>query len=183
MGLTLPPNDPRNPLAKKTKTKSNIADGRNSKDMEVGDDLVAFINRNVTPYPTEVGGPAFDLIPVEKLKDQMVNIARMHAKQEYSRIMELVAVLQKQAQEVKKRLDITDLVHAAKYEFQIYHGQCYWLVRDHNKGGTRLTQTGPTDWTTGSPAEYEYVCRVKWLGDYTWIEVDEEGRDVWSDGI
>jgi hypothetical protein len=163
------------------KKKSNLADGRTSKDMEVGDSLVEFINRNSTPYPVEVGGPAFDLIPVEKQKDIMVNVARMHAKQEYSRIMELVTVLQRQADEVRTRLDITDLVHAAKYEFQIYHGQCYWLVRDHRKGGTRLTHNGPTSWTTGGPDEYEYICRVKWLGDYTWIEVDEEGNDVWSE--
>jgi hypothetical protein len=163
------------------KKKSNLADGRDSKDMQVGDSLVEFINRNNTPYPVEVGGPAFDLIPVEKQKDIMVNVARMHAKQEYSRIMELVAVLQRQADEVRTRLDITDLVHAAKYEFQIYHGQCYWLIRDHRKGGTRLTQTGPEDWTTGGPEEYEYICRVKWLGDYTWVEVDEEGNDVWTD--
>ena len=114
-----------------------------------------------------------DLIPIEKQKDIMVNVARMNAKQEYNRIMELVEVLQKQANAVRKRLDITDLVHAAKYEFQIYHGQCYWLVKDHRKGGTRLTHTGPNDWSTGGPNEYEYICRVKWLGDYTWVEVEE----------
>jgi hypothetical protein len=175
MDLMLPPDDPRNP---KTKTKSNIADGRDSRDMEVGGDLVAFINRNVTPYPTEVGGPAFDLIPVEKQKDIMVNVARMHGHQEYRRIMELVAVLQRQADEVRQRLEITDLVHAAQYSFQIYHGQCYWLARDLARGGTLLTQTGPTEWTTAPPDYYEYICRVKWLGDYTWIEVDLNGESV-----
>ena len=163
------------------KKKSNLADGRDSKDMEVGDSLVEFINRNTTPYPVEVGGPAFDLIPVEKQKDIMVNVARLHAKQEYNRIMELVAVLQRQADEVRKRVDITDLVHAAKYSFQIYHGQCYWLAYDRWHGGTILTQTGPAEWTTTAPDYYEYICRVKWLGDYTWIEVDEEGNDVWTD--
>jgi hypothetical protein len=163
------------------KDKPNSADGRDSYDSTSTGELIEFFNKNVTPYPTEVGGPAFDLIPVEKQKDIMVNVARMHAKQEYSRIMELVTVLQRQADEVRTRLDITDLVHAAKYEFQIYHGQCYWLVRDHRKGGTRLTHNGPRSWTTGGPDEYEYICRVKWLGDYTWIEVDEEGKDVWSE--
>ena len=71
----------------KSKSKSNLADGRNSADMEVGGDLVAFINRNVTPYPTEVGAPAFDLIPIEKQKDIMVNVSRMHGQQEYDRVM------------------------------------------------------------------------------------------------
>ena len=163
------------------KKKSNLADGRDSKDMEVGDSLVEFINRNNTPYPVEVGGPAFDLIPVEKQKDIMVNVARMHARQEYSRIMELVTVLQRQADEVRKRVDITDLVHAAKYSFQIYHGQCYWLAYNRWHGGTILTQTGPAEWSTTAPEYYEYICRVKWLGDYTWIEVDNEGNDVWTD--
>ena len=162
----------------KSKTKSNVADGRNSADMEVGGDLVAFINRNVTPYPTEVGGPAFDLIPIEKQKDIMVNVARMHAQQEYDRIMTLVAVLQQQAESVKRRLEITDWVHAAKYDFQIYHGQCYWLLRERDSTRTRLIQTGPTEWTTGVPCDWEYICRVKWLGDYTWVEVDTNGDNV-----
>jgi hypothetical protein len=175
MGLTLPPDDPNNPKRKK---QLNLADGRTSADMDVGGNLVEFINRNVTPYPTEVGGPAFDLIPVEKQKDIMVNVARMHGHQEYRRIMELVAVLQRQADEVRQRLEITDLVHAAKYSFQIYHGQCYWLARDLARGGTLLTQTGPDEWTTKPPDYYEYICRVKWLGDYTWIEVDLNGESV-----
>jgi hypothetical protein len=175
MGFVLPPDDPRNPKKKK---KSNLSDGRDSYDSTSTGELIQFFNKNVTPYPVDVGGPAFDLIPVEKQKDIMVNVARMHARQEYTRIMELVEVLQRQADEVRKRLDITDLVHAAKHAFQIYHGQCYWLAYDRARGGTLLTQTGPDDWSTTKPDHYEYVCRVKWLGDYTWIEVDNNGESV-----
>jgi len=175
MGFVLPPDDPRDPVDKK---RSNQADGRDSFDMNTGGTLTEFINRNVTPYPTEVGGPAFDLIPVEKQKDIMVNVARMHAQQEYDRIMALVTVLQQQAESVKRRLEITDWVHAAKYDFQIYHGQCYWLLRERDTNRTRLIQTGPADWTTGVPGDWEYICRVKWLGDYTWIEVDLNGESV-----
>ena len=175
MGFVLPPDDPRDPVDKK---RSNQADGRDSFDMNTGGTLTEFINRNVTPYPTEVGGPAFDLIPVEKQKDIMVNVARMHAQQEYDRIMALVTVLQQQAESVKRRLEITDWVHAAKYDFQIYHGQCYWLLRERDTNRTRLIQTGPADWTTGVPGDWEYICRVKWLGDYTWVEVDTNGLHV-----
>jgi hypothetical protein len=158
--------------------KSNLSKGRDSFDAQVGTSLVEFFNKNVTAYPTEVGGPKFDLVPVTKQKDIMINVARMHAQQEYNRITELVEVLQRQAAELKRRLDITDMVHAARYEFQVYHGQTYWLVTDHKRGGTRLTHNGPADWTTGAPAEYEYICQVKWLGDYTWIEVDNNGDSV-----
>lgn len=160
------------------KDKPNSAEGRDSYDSTSSGELIQFFNRNVSPYPVDVGGPSFDLIPIEKQKDIMVNVARLHAKQEYRRIMELVAVLQRQADEVRQRLEITDLVHAAKYSFQIYHGQCYWLAYDRARGGTLLTQTGPTEWTTDPPDYYEYICRVKWLGDYTWIEVDLNGESV-----
>jgi len=157
--------------------ENNRAEGRESYDSKIGDSVVEFFNRNVSPYPTDVGGPSFDLIPIEKQKDIMVNVARMHGHQEYNRIMQLVEVLQQQAASIKRRLDITDMVHAAKYQFQIYHGQSYWLAVDHRKGGTVLTHTGPADWTTGGPSEYEYICRVKWLGDYTWVEVDDKGNE------
>ena len=151
--------------------KSNLAKGRDSYDIQVGTSLVAFFNRNATPYPTDVGGPAFDLIPITKQKDIMVNVARMHGQQEYNRIMELVTVLQKQAESIKRRLEITDMVHAAKYDFQTYHGNVYWLLYDTRKQFTRLTMTGPNDWSSSAPAEYQYICRVRWLGDYTWEEV------------
>ena len=150
---------------------TNRAKGRTSFDVTTGNTVVQFFNRNITPYATESGGFKFDLVPVEKQKDIMVNVARMHAEQEYNRIMELVAVLQRQAAAIKRRLDITDMVHAARYDFQVYHGNTYWLLMDTTHNCTRLSITGPTDWSTGCPEYYEYVCQVRWLGDYTWIEV------------
>ena len=81
--------------------ESNSAKGRNSFDVATGNTLVHFFNRNVTPYATESSGPKFDLIPVEKQKDVMVNVARLHAQQEYDRIMALVDVLSKQADEIR----------------------------------------------------------------------------------
>lgn len=147
----------------------------------MGNSLVEFINRTSTPYPVEVGAPAFDLVPVERQKDIMLNVARMHAQQEYDRIISLVTVLQRQAQSIRRRLEITDAVHSAKYNFQIYHGQIYWLAHDTRISGTVLTHLGPADWTTGAPDAYQYIARVKWLGDYTWIEVDNKGEPV-NDG-
>ena len=125
---------------------TNSAKGRDSFDANIGNSVVAFVNRNVTPYATEAGSIKFDLVPVESQKDLMVNAARLHAQQEYDRIMELVSVLQRQAADIKRRLDITDMVRAAKYDFQTYHGQYYWLITDTKKNCTRLSINGPGDW-------------------------------------
>ena len=64
------------------------------------------------------------------------------------------------------------------YEFQIYHGQIYYLVWHSIQKRTILTLTGEKDWSTSAPDGYEYLARVKWLGDYTWIEVDDKGNPV-----
>jgi hypothetical protein len=152
---------------------SNILKGRDSFDATAGNVLVPFFNRNVTPYATEAGGPQFDLVPVEKQKDIMLNVARMHAQQEYDRIVELVRVLESQAQQIKRRLEITDAVHAAEYQFQTYHGQVYWLVYEREKQKTILSKTGPNGWSSSAPESYEYIAAVKWLGDHTWQEVTD----------
>jgi len=152
--------------------KPNSANGVHSYDSTSTGELIPFFNRNVSEYNTEQG-VKFDLVPVTQQKDLMINAARLHAKQEYDRIMDLVTVLQRQAADIKHRLDITDLVHAAKYDFKLYPGNKYWLVNDTRHGCTRLVHSGPHDWNTGAPPDYEYVCQVQWLGDYTWIEVKD----------
>jgi hypothetical protein len=155
-----------------TEKKSNIAKGRDSYDSTSTGSMIPFFNRNVTPYATKAGGPKFDLIPVTKQKDIMINHARMYAQQEYDRIMELVAVLEKQAQQIKRRLAVTDAVHAAEYQFQVVMGNCYWVVWDRRKEKTLLVLTGPNDWATGVPVDYEYQIQVKYMGDHTWLEIE-----------
>lgn len=153
--------------------KPNSAKGKDSYDSTSTGSLIPFFNRNVTPYPTEVSSPSFDLVPVTQQKDLMINHARMYAQQEYDRIMELVAVLEKQAAQIKRRLEVTDAVHAAEYNFQVVMGNCYWLVFDKNKQKIILTPTGPNDWSTGAPESYEYQTKVKYMGDHTWLEIGD----------
>jgi len=139
--------------------KPNSANGVSSYDSTGTGSLIHFFNRNVTPYATESGGPKFDLVPVEKHKDIMLNVARLHDKQEYDIIMELIYVLHKQAEQIKHRLDLTDMVHAAVYNFQLANGNVYWLLYDHRKQFTRLSIHGPTDWSTGKQEEYEIYSK------------------------
>ena len=155
-------------------SESNSAKGRDSFDIATGNTLVHFFNRNITPYATSTLGPTFDLVPVQQQKDLMINHARMYAQQEYDRIMELVAVLEKQAQDIKRRLDVTDMVHAAEYQFQIVMGNCYWLVRHRRYDKLLLVMTGPNDWNTGAPEDYEYLIQVRYMGDHTWLEIDSK---------
>ena len=153
---------------------SNVSKGRNSYDANVGNTLITFFNRNITPYATESGGPKFDLVPVTEQKDIMINHARIYAQQEYDRIMQLVSVLQNQADELKRRLYVTDLVYESIYQFEPVLGNCYWLVNDTRKNQTLLVMNGPENWNTGKPINYDYITQVKYMGDHTWMEIKNE---------
>jgi hypothetical protein len=158
-------------MEEKPNKKSNTAKGRHSFDADIGGTLVPFLNRNISEYPTEAGAVKFELVSVTQQKDLMINHARMYAQQEYDRIMELVSVLQKQADDIKRRLNVTDAVHAAVYQFSPVMGHVYWLVWDKRKQHILLTQNGPNDWTSGVPEDYEYQTQVKYMGDHTWMEI------------
>jgi hypothetical protein len=108
----------------------------------------------------------------------MINHARIYAQQEYDRIMELVSVLEKQAQQIKRRLEITDAVHGAEYQFSPVLGNSYWLTWDRRKSKTLLVHHGPDGWSTGAPDDYEYIAHVKYMGDHTWMELDKDGHPV-----
>jgi hypothetical protein len=157
---------------------SNTAKGRISYDSTSTGSLIPFFNRNVSEYPTEAGGIKFDLVPVTKQKDIMINHARLYAQQEYDRIMELVNVLQKQAEGIKRRLEVTDAVHGAEYHFQVVLGNAYWLVWDKRRNKTLLVHNGPTGWSSGPPEDYEYITQVKYMGDHTWMELNDQGNPV-----
>ena len=152
----------------------NIMKGRTSYDSTSTGAIIPFLNRNITPYATESSGPTFDMVPVTEQKDLMINHARMYAQQEYDRIMALVQVLEGQAQQIKRRLEITDAVHAAEFQFKLVMGKCYWLVWDKRKEKMLLVLTGPSGWSSAAPEDYEYVAQVKYMGDHTWMEVMEE---------
>jgi hypothetical protein len=153
---------------------SNSAKGRNSYDSTSTGMIIPFLNRNVSPYATEAGSVKFEMVPVTEQKDLMINHARMFAQQEYDRIMELVAVLEKQARQIKRRLEVTDAVHGAVYQFQPVMGNVYWLAWEKRKQHTLLTQHGPDDWSSSAPEDYEYMAQVKYMGDHTWLELNEK---------
>ena len=152
-------------------TKENSAKGVHSFDANIGGQLVNFINRNTSTYPTEIGSSPFDLVPVVDQKDLMINAAKLNAKQEFDRIMESVRVLQKQAQDIVDRLELTDMVRNAEFNFKLYPGKAYWLLLDNKFHVYRLSLLGPNDWSTGAPDYYQYVKEIQWLGDNTWQEI------------
>jgi len=133
---------------------------------------------NHIEYPMELGGQKFEPINIEKEKDIMLNVAKLNAQQEYARIMESAAVLKKQADALVRRVELTELIHRAKFNFKPIPGKRYWLYL--NRGSKfipshyALGPLGPHDWDCSAPPEYDYIAYVACLADQTWQEVDSK---------
>ena len=155
--------------------KSNSANGRNSFDSTSTGELVAFINRNVTPYPTEVGAPKFDMVDVESERDLELNQARQFANEELSRLNEHAEVLQRQYRALERRVMLTELVHQAHYMFIPQVGQVYHLYQESTQFQNRtvLIRTGPAQWSSGIPEGLTFLGSVRKLGDNTWEGIGE----------
>ena len=128
---------------------------------------------NHIEYPMEIGGQKFEPVKIEQEKDRMLAVAQLSAQQEYERIMESVAILQRQAQALQRRMKLTEMVHSAKFSFVPIPGKKYWLAEDNKKMQIILTPMGPNDWSCSAPEEYKYVAQIRCLGDQTWQEVTE----------
>jgi predicted transcriptional regulator len=154
--------------------KSNLLKGRNSFDANISGEVVAFINHNISEYPTSVGGPNFTPVLVEKEKDISLNIAKQHAKEEYERIMEMVRILEEQAKQLVSRLDATDLVHKTKCTFVPIHGKEYHIYFNEFINGNQMSMIGPKEWCAGPGEHIKFVASVRKKGDSTWEYIDED---------
>ena len=156
------------------KKESNVLKGRNSKDAVIGGQLVAFINRSSSEYPVEVGAAFFAPVKVQEQKDLDLNVAKEHAKEEYNRIMEMVAILQEQAKQLTSRLDATELVHSAEYGIRTTHNRAYHIYFNSYKDKNILTPIGPTEWQAGPGEHLRFIASVTKKGDSTWEYIDED---------
>ena len=127
--------------------------------------------RNSLPYPMELGSPAFAPVPVEQEKDVILNVGRMHAQQEYDRIMQQVEVLKQQADALQQRLHVSEIMHGVKYGLQPRHGKTYYVYFNSLKNEHWLSMNHPHHWCAGPGEQHTYVMAVKMLGDSTWQEV------------
>lgn len=130
------------------------------------------IQHHSKEYPMEIGAPKFEVTPIQKSKDVALRNAQLAAQKEYDRIMELANVLVKQAQALKRRMELTELVHTAIYSFEPVAGKTYWLIQDNYRNHMTISIQGPNDWSCGHPDYYVYLAHLKCLGDGTWEEAE-----------
>ena len=132
------------------------------------------IEHHSKEYPMEVGAPVFAPVAVTEEKDRSLNVAKLHAKQEYERIMEQVNVLKEQAESLMRRLDVTHIVHSTDCCFNPLFTKIYYIYNNTYQNKNQMMMMGPHEWSSGVPDHLEFIVAVRKKGDSTWEEVVDD---------
>jgi len=127
--------------------------------------------RNSLPYPMELASPAFAPIDVKKESDILYNAGKLHAKQEYDRIMEQVEVLRRQAESLERRMKVSDMMHNIPITFRVVHGHIYYVYLNTLKNVHWVSGNHPDSWSTLG-MHHKFVIAVQLMGDSNWCEVE-----------
>jgi hypothetical protein len=122
----------------------------------------------LVPYPLDRGAPKFHLIDIKSVKDQEYNLAVKQAQREFDKLKEMADVITQQANQIRDRMELTQQVYRAEYNFKPVAGNTYWLLRHSKKDILMLCLLGPEDWAQGPPEAYEYINQVRSLPNGLW---------------
>jgi hypothetical protein len=122
--------------------------------------------KSIVPYGLDRGAPKFDIIETKTKKDQHYNLAVQQAQKEFENLKQIADVINKQAQQIKERLEITELIYNAERTFTPVVGARYWIIKDTKKNNIKIVVLGPNDWSTNPPENYQYISEVVIIYQY-----------------
>ncbi len=117
------------------------------------------------PYAHNVGGSVIKPIDRGRVKGQAVSAMYEQADSQLDQIREQVQLLASQAQQIQKRVEVSELIYESEMNFKPLMGHIYHLYRKSDD--THLvSMVAPSEWGNNIP--YDFVATVKLLSDHTW---------------
>jgi len=111
---------------------------------------------------------SFPVIPTKKgaIKNKALSIMEEQTNIQLEQIKEQMKLLADQANKIKQRVEISQMIYNAEIKFEPLVSHNYHLY-EKESGEYLLSMIGPKDWGfKGNP--YNFISSVKLLGDHTW---------------
>ncbi|REE02169.1 DUF2452 domain-containing protein [Marinoscillum furvescens] len=100
------------------------------------------------------------------IKGQAMSAMYAQTDQQFGQIYEQMELLMKQANELRKRIDVSERIYSCQLNFKPVIGEIYHLYQ-RDDGSDFLSMIAPNEW--GRSRKYnELVATVKLLPDHTW---------------
>ncbi|MES2567870.1 MAG: DUF2452 domain-containing protein [Bacteroidota bacterium] len=117
-------------------------------------------------YPHTIGSLAIKPDDVGKLKSRALSAMHEQTQNQLFHIQNQVELLLKQANEIKKRVDVSEKIYTAVMSFEPFVGNNYHLYKKDDV--YKLMLIGPDEWGTRVSHSLEFIGSVRLLSDHTW---------------
>lgn len=124
------------------------------------------------PYPHTIGSPAFSPTESGAIKNSAMSAMEEQCDMQLDQIKEQIALLAKQADQIKERYEVSKAVYSAKMSFTPVMGNVYHLYAREEEAFV-LSMISPEEWGASVPFKH-FVASVKLLSDHTWSVVRSE---------
>ena len=123
-------------------------------------------NPGLISFPHSVGSAMIKPEDKGKIKGRAMAAMKEQTEHQLHQLYEQMQTLVKQANDVKKRVEVSNRIYKANMNFDPIIGHTYYLYRGKN-GGDILSMISPKEWGKSMPYE-SYIAKVRLLSDHTW---------------
>jgi hypothetical protein len=123
-------------------------------------------NPGLLPYPHTVGSAVIRPEDTGKMKGRAVMAMRQQTERQMSQLYRQMQLLADQANEIRKRVEVSERIYSAHMSFEPLIGHTYYLYERHD-GSDLVSMVAPEEW--GRSASFKrFVAKVFLLADHTW---------------
>ncbi|MGL4360828.1 MAG: DUF2452 domain-containing protein [Sediminibacterium sp.] len=124
---------------------------------------------SVLPYASSVAGVAIRPTKEGVIKHKALSAMEDQTNMQLDQIRQQIELLARQAQEIRKRKELSLMIYEAKLGFKPQIGHSYHLY-EKKDGSHMLSLISPAEWGNGGQFK-QYISTVKLLADHTWVEI------------
>lgn len=124
---------------------------------------------SVMPYASAAGSVAIKATKEGVIKHKALSAMEEQTNMHLNQIKEQIELLARQAQEIRKRRELSLIIYDAKLSFKPQIGHVYHLYQKKDDSHI-LSLVAPNEWSGSGPFK-QFVSSVQLLADHTWKEV------------
>jgi hypothetical protein len=123
-------------------------------------------NPGLIAYPHTIGSVVIRPEDIGKVKTRALSAMREQTDMHLLQIQKQVELLIAQANEIQKRIEISEKIYLSSMSFEPLVGHAYHLYKNENE--YRLMMIAPDEWGRSKAKIPEFINTVRLLSDHTW---------------
>jgi Protein of unknown function (DUF2452) len=134
-------------------------------------------NPGLLPYAHSIGGPPIRPEDKGKLKTRALTAMRQQTDKQMMQIQRQVELMVAQANEIKRRVEISEQIYMADMGFEPLVSHTYHLYKRVEDDKNVMMIIGPDEWGKNKRADLEFSASVRLLADHTWEIIEDNFFD------